>query len=1022
MSQLIRKRLLATTLLVNAAAITAPAWGQASQPVDPSVTSVAPTGPSVGASPVATDAPSSGAEIVVTGSRLSQPNLTSASPVTVVNAADIKLQGATRLEDVLTSLPSVSPQQGSAVSNGTDGTATINLRNLGDRRTLVLVNGRRLNPGAPSSGAGGSSAADINAIPSILVKRIDVLTGGASSVYGSDAIAGVVNFVLDNDFTGFGIDTNYGIYNHDNNDGYLQGLEQARGFRAPDGLSTNGQQFDVSMKVGFGTEDGRGHVVAYAGYRKIGALLQADRDYSACGLASVATGGFRCSGSSNSFPANFSLGNGDFFGVGPNGTLNGGNLYNSNPLNYYQRPDKRYTAGFIARYEISDAIKPYAEFSFMDDRTVGQIAPSGLFLGSGSVSTINCNNPLLTAAETARICSADNLLTNANGSVATFTNPDGTPYTRGVATIGRRDVEGGGRQADYRHTNYRIVVGSKGDLAPGISYDVFGQFGATVSSLEYKNEFSLSRATKATDIITDTRPGSATLGSPVCRSVVDGSDPNCVPLNIFTDGNISSQALSYVLTSGFQSGETREKIVGGSLTFLGSEYGIQSPFADDAIALNVGAEYRRESVRLDVDQAFASGDLTGQGGPTQSINGAFNVKEGFAELQVPLVSNKPFFEELTATGGYRYSDYSTAGSVSSYKGELVWAPVRDIRFRGGYNRAVRAPNTQELFAAQVLGLGGSVDPCANDPDTGLPSFTAAQCARTGVTAAQYGNIRANTSGQYQDIEGGNPNLKPETADTFTAGVILQPSFLRGFSLSVDAFSIKIKNVIGVLGADTIVNQCALNGDPALCGLIHRDGTGSLWLTPNGYTNNTNVNAGILKTRGIDVSGAYTLRTDHAGSFGLSFNGTYTDEVRSQRAGADFDCIGLYGGQCGFPQSKWRHNARLTWSLPNGIGLSGRWRYFSSVKYEKTSSQPDLTGSFNPADAKIKAFNYFDLTATARIADKLSLRLGVNNMLDKKPPILSQTAAPISSFGNGNTYPTVYDANGRYLFVGASIDL
>jgi iron complex outermembrane recepter protein len=1018
--QFTKQRLLASTIIAGAMAVAAPAFAQGVPDA---------AGPTA-ASAATNDTPP--AEIVVTGSRIQSPNLTSASPVTVVTAADVKLQGATRLEDVLNQLPQVSPQQASGVSNGSDGTATLNLRNLGDRRTLTLVNGRRLNPGAPSSSVGGSSAADINAIPSIMVKRIDVLTGGASSVYGSDAIAGVVNFVLDNEFKGLSIDANYGVYNHDNRDGYLQGLNAAKGYPAPDGLSTGGHQFDISAKLGVGTSDDRGHIVGYVGYRKIGALQQSERDYSACGLNSVPAGGFVCSGSPNAAPANFSNTlNGDAFGVTPNGTLNGGNLYNANPLNYYQRPDRRYIAGFVANYEISDAIKPYAEFSFMDDRTVAQIAPSGLFSGSGSISSINCDNPLLTGAERGRICAPDNLVgldpTTLTGTPTVFSNPNGTPYNRGSVTIGRRSVEGGGRQADYRHTNYRIVLGTKGDIAKGISYDVFGQYGSTIMGLNYKNEFSLTRATKATDVITDTRPGSATLGQPVCRSVVDGSDPNCVPLNVFSGGALSPASLAYVLTNGFQSGETKETIVSGSINVRGSEYGIQTPWASDGVGLSVGSEYRKESVRLDVDQSFASGDLTGQGGPTQSINGSFDVKELFAEIQVPVVSDKPFFQELTVNGGYRYSKYSTAGSVSSYKGELVWAPVRDIRFRGGYNRAVRAPNTQELFAPQILGLGGSFDPCANGLDgnnnpTLPPQYSFAQCARTGVTAAQYGNIRPNTSGQYQDIEGGSTSLKPETADTFTAGLILQPSFLRGFTLSVDAFSIKIKNRIGVIGADTIVNQCAISGDPQLCGLVHRDAIGSLWITQNGYTQNAAVNAGSIKTRGIDVVGAYTMRTEGLGVFGLSVNGTYTDELRTKVAGADFDCIGLYGGQCGFPQSKWRHTARLTWTAPAGFGLSGRWRYFSRVRYERASDQPDLAGSFNPADAKIKAQSYFDLTATARVADKASFRIGVNNIFDKKPPILSQSAAPISAFGNGNTYPTVYDANGRYLFVGFTVDM
>ncbi|MEH3036779.1 MAG: TonB-dependent receptor [Sphingomonas adhaesiva] len=971
--------------------------------------------------PATTDAAgeTSGADIVVTGSRLSSPNLTSASPITAVNAQDIRLQGATRIEDVLNALPQVSPSQGSAVSNGSDGTATINLRNLGDRRTLVLINGRRLNPGAPSSSVGGTSAADVNAIPQMLIKRVDVLTGGASSVYGSDAIAGVVNFVLDTDYEGFGVDLNYGVAMHDNRSAYFQQRNRAAGYTAPDGLSVNGHQFDGSVKFGVATDDDRGHLVGYAGYRNIGAIAQNSRDYSNCGFSSNASG-FNCSGSPNSFPATFAnLRNGDYFGVTASGALNDGNLYNANPLNYYQRPDTRYLGGVIGRYEVSDALKPYFEFNFMDDRTVAQIAPSGLFLGSGSISSINCDNPLLSAALVGRICAADNLVQSGTAD-AVFLNPNGTPYSRGAVTIGRRGVEGGGRQADYRHTSYRFVLGTKGDLAPGVSYDLSGQYGATTMSLNYRNEYSLTRLTRATDVITDTRPGSSTLGQPVCRSVVDGSDANCVPLNIFNPAITPSQAsLNYVLQTGFQTGETKETVITGSITARGADYGVQLPWASEGLGLSIGGEYRREAVQLNVDTAFASGDLTGQGGPTQNISGAFDVKEFFGELQVPIASDRPFFQELTLNGGYRFSHYSTAGSVSSYKGEAVWAPVRDLRFRGGYNRAVRAPNTQELFANQILGLGGSDDPCAG----AAPAFTAAQCARTGVTAAQYGNIVANPSEQYQDFAGGNVNLRPERADTITGGVILQPQFIPGLSLSVDYFRIKIKDTIATLGFDTILKQCGLTGDAQLCSFVRRDpGTGSLWLTPNGFINNLATNAGTLQTSGLDVVGSYTLRTSGVGSFGFNFNGTYTDEVRLNRAGADYDCVGLYGGQCGFPQPKWRHQLRVNWTLPDGIGVSARWRFLGATRFERTSADTDLRGSFNPIDARIPSQNYIDLTMTAQVAEKFSFLVGANNLLDRAPPIVSQSAAPISSFGNGNTYPTVYDANGRYVFVGVSLKM
>ncbi|KQN02010.1 MULTISPECIES: TonB-dependent receptor domain-containing protein [Sphingomonas] len=1034
-NHMFRDCLLASTMIAGAV-IALPVYAQTTPAPAPQGTTsddgAASTTPAISNTPSqdpAAAGTAGGGDIVVTGSRISNPNLTSASPITVVNAADIKLRGATRIEDVLNSLPSSFATQTSSVSNGSTGTATINLRNLGESRTLVLVNGRRLMPGNPSSSSTASAAADVNMIPASLLKRVDVLTGGAGSVYGSDAIGGVVNFVLDTDYEGFSIDTSGGIYNHNNRSERFQALSAASGNPAPSGQAFDGTQFDINFKVGAGTSDGRGHVVGYGGYRKIGAILQGSRDYSSCGLNTPGAGGndYVCGGSPTAFPANFTLGDAREGGPPTGYTLNsagqlvaGRTLYNANPLNYYQRPDKRYTAGFLANYEVSKAFKPYAEFMFMDDRSTAQIAPSGNF---SNTTVLNSNNPFLSAAQRATFFRDTNLVRDANGNVINLTNPDGTQYQQASVQIGRRNVEGGGRQADLRHTQYRFVAGARGDIDKGISYEAYGQFGSTVFNQVYRNEFSVSRTTRALDAITDTRPGSATLGQAVCRSVVDGTDPNCVPLNIFGSAGITPAALGYVQTPGFQSGENKEKVVNASMTFKGGEYGVQSPFASEGIALNVGGEYRKESLVLEVDNAFLSGDLAGQGGATLPIRGSYDVKEVFGELQVPLVSDRPFFNELTVNGGYRYSSYSTAGSASSYKGEIVWAPISDIRFRGGYNRAVRAPNTQELFATQSVQIDGATDPCAGPRVNGLVNGnTAAQCALTGVAANQFGLVQPNESEQYNGLLGGNPNLKPEKADTFTAGVILRPSFLPGFNLSVDGFRIKLKDRIGVIGADTTIAQCLATGDQALCSLIKRGTNGTLFQGTSGYIIDTNVNAGSLLTQGIETSAGYTYRSDSIGTIGLSFNGTYVDKFTSDKAGAKFDCAGLYGAQCGYPMSKWRHQARISLTTPNGIGLSGNWRYLSATKFERTSSDADLAAPFFVNDARVKAQNYFDLAATVRVADKFTYRMGVNNILDKTPPILSATASPIGSFGNGNTYPGIYEAIGRYLFVGLTIDM
>ncbi|TCP33357.1 TonB-dependent receptor [Sphingomonas sp. BK235] len=993
-----RTQLLASAVMA-AALIGAPAYAQtaaadAQQPTD------------AGPRPAESESTATG-DIVVTGSRIVSPNLISSSPVTVVNAQDVKLQGATRLEDVLNNLPQAFATQASSVSNGSTGTATLNLRNLGDQRTLVLVNGRRLMPGDPVS---KSSAADINVLPGIMIKRIDVLTGGASSTYGSDAVGGVVNFVLDNDFSGVSLDANYGIFNHNNNNDRFRNLVRNSGYPAPRGMTTDGRNFDVSLKVGAGTDDGRGHIVGYLGYRSIAAVDQGSRDYSACGLGTSSGSEYVCSGSATAFPANFTLTDGTRDGPPTQYTLNaagqlvpGRTLYNANPLNYFQRPDTRYTGGFMAHYDVSEAFKPYAEFMFMDDRSVAQIAPSGNF---SNTSTLNCGNPFLSAVQVATFCRASNL----TGSQTT--NPDGTVSDIANVFIGRRNVEGGGRQADITHTSYRFVAGARGDIAKGVSYDVFGQYGTTKYSLIYKNEFSVSRTGRALDAVRNAQ------GQIVCRSVIDGSDPNCVPLNIFGSAAITPEALNYVQISGLQQGQTKETVVNGSITFQGGEYGIKSPFADEGFGLNIGGEYRKEQLELNVDTSFATGDLAGQGGPTLPVAGDYNVKEFFAEVQLPLVADRPFFHELTLNAGYRYSDYNLSGGVSSYKGAATWAPVRDITLRGSYNRAVRAPNIQELFQSQSVQIDGSTDPCAGTS----PTATAAQCVNLGVPTSRYGLIPDNPSAQYNGLLGGNLNLRPETADTFTAGVILRPSFLPGFNLTVDAFSIKVKDIISVIGADTILAQCAATGDATLCGLINRDANGSLWQSPNGFVVDTNLNSGSLKTRGIDINAGYTYQLAEAGSLSASFSGTYVDEYTYEKVGVSFDCSGYYGGQCGQPQAKWRHQLRLTWQGSDGIGLSGRWRYIDPTRFERTSDNPALAGSSFALDRRIPSQSYFDLTMTARVQDRYTFRIGANNLLDREPPSLSQTAAPIGSFGNGNTYPGIYEPLGRYIFAGLTIDM
>ncbi|MGL3822106.1 TonB-dependent receptor domain-containing protein [Sphingopyxis sp. R3-92] len=1011
--------------------------------------------------------------IVVTGSRIPQANLEGAAPITVVTGEDLKLQGTTRVEDMLNSLPSVFASQASGLANGADGTASVDLRGLGTTRTLSLVNGRRLLPGDPSPGSG--SAADINMIPAALLKNVQVLTGGASATYGADAVAGVVNFVMDTDFTGFRLDGQYSVYQHDNRNKFIPPLLDARGFGYPRGSVVDGGTIDVTATFGAAFDDGRGHIVAYAGYRKANEVLQSRRDYSACTIQNTGGGAPNCGGSLTNakgtalvfVPNRDDDGNiiagftSTAFAFEPGrGLSTDTTRYNFAPTNHFQRPDERYTAGLFANYEINESIKPYLEFMFMDDRTVAQIAPSGNF---GNTLTVNCDNPLMSAAQRAIVCAPYNLINGYIGNFPTavgapynttdnggpgplappllFTGPFGQTYNQAFMQVLRRNVEGGPRTSDLQHTNYRAVIGTKGDLGKAWSYDTYYQYGRSNYSQVYSNEFSVARLGRALNVVDEglERTGIAN-GNIVCRSVVDGSDPTCVPYDIFNGaGGASPESVAYLSATGFQKGYTSEQVFNASLTGQLGEYGFKTPWADNGIGLNFGFEWRKESLELQTDNAFQTGDLTGQGGATLPLSGSFRVYEFFAETQIPLVQDN-FIYDLTFSGGYRKSYYRTSADrkydTDTFKLQLELAPIRDIRFRGSYNRAVRAPNIQELFATPTVGLNGASDPCAGDPITA----TDYGCLAQGFTVNQ--GTAENPAGQYNGLLGGNPDLKPETATTKTFGVVLQPSFLPRFSLTVDWFDIKLKDAIQPPAQDAILKDCTLNATatftPFSCSLINRDAAGSLWLTPDGYVDNTPSNLGRLRTKGLEIGAGYNHEIGEAGTLSFSFNGTYLDEYSVENGITEaYDCAGLYGPVCssggttagGAMLPKWRHKLRTTFQMTNGIGVSLQWRHVGKVKAETLSDSQSLHSDvrFNPGE-RLKAYNYFDLSTTFAVSDNYTFRLGVNNLLDKQPPLVTSGNANVDGTNlcptgpcNGNTYPAGYDALGRYIFAGVSLD-
>jgi iron complex outermembrane recepter protein len=1092
-----RQRLLSSTLLVGASVLANPAYAQSTPPTTgtPATTQstvpdqnvatnpggAPPTGPVESTPTPALNASGqpvqSANEIIITGTRIPQPNLTSAAPVTVVTNQDVKLSGSTRIEDVLNSLPSVEASQGSGVSNGATGTATVDLRDLGSKRTLVLINGRRLVPGDPNS---SSQAADLNFIPSSLIKRVDVLTGGASSVYGADAVAGVVNFIMDTGFTGIRFDGQYSLYQHNNDCPGISGgatvcdALNARigqgltGFNFPSGSVADGGAFDGTVSMGAAFDDNRGHAMAYFGYRHVNAVLEQRRDYSACNLGGSKTP--KCGGSAtnatgnavifHTFTTTTTAANGavtkgvvattsTLAALGP-GTITpfaAGPAFNFNPTNYFQRPDERYTAGAFADYEVTPAIHPYMEFMFMNDHTLAQIAPSGDF---GNTNLINCDNPLMTAQQQAEICNPQNLVIGlANGfpvaAGASFGPalgfPAGTPplnffdsagnqFNEAFFQLLRRNVEGGNRISDLTHTEWRGVLGTRGDLSKAWSYDAYFQYGRTDYEQVYHNEFSVRRLQEALNVVnvnplTGVEVPVGTAGSVTeCRSVLAGTDLACVPFDIFSGNGPSAAAVNFLNVFGVITGQTSEQVADANLTGALGEYGLQTPWSDQGVGVNVGMEYRKEALTLNPDQEFQTGDLAGQGAATLPVSGNFRVLEAFGEIQVPIIRHS-FIDELSLAGGYRKSYYKIGNgrtfNTDTYKLSAEFAPVRDVRFRAAYNRAVRSPNIQELFGPQLVALDGSTDPCAGH--TIAPDEFG--CIAQGMVVGS--KTPENPAQQYNGFVGGNPDLNPEIATTKTVGVVLQPRFIPRLAITADWYDIKIKGAIQGFGADAILTNC-INDTTATsvapsCALVHRAPGGSLWLSSAGFVTDLPHNVGGVETKGIDGSAAYSYRLGALGTLSASFVGTWVDHyITNDGLNPEYDCAGLYGATCGNPLPHWRHKLRLGLQLPMGIGISGQWRYVGKVALETTSNAVVLNGATNQLSTRVAAQSYFDLASTFTIGDHYNLRLGVNNIFDKDPPIFPSTNGACSVvFCNGNTYPGVYDALGRYFFAGATFN-
>ncbi len=958
-------------------------------------------------------------EIIVTGTRIQNANLGASSPVFQVDAAEVDSRGTTRIEDLINILPQAFAGQTSEVANGATGTSTANLRNIGAVRTLVLLDGKRLPFGSPQV-----AAPNLDFIPAQLVERIDVTTGGQSAIYGSDAVAGVVNFILKRDFEGIAFDGQVGFFQDGNSGGgdaaaVRQLLADSQ--NPIPGGALDGREVLASVTLGANTPDGRGNVTAFLSYSNQNEIRQAARDYSACAL----NGAPACVGSTT-FRRFFT--GGDFhqqedgtfvpFVGGPEQT------FNFAPDNFIQRPNERFNFYTSGRYQINDNVEAYLDLSFLDNTTDAQIAFSGSFFRPFQV---NCDNPFLdTPVSTGgtyreQICDAGQIA--AGDDVGLL--------------FGRRNVEGDPRNSFINVTTFRTVGGFRGGFAENFQYDAFGQYSRTSLRDISQNDLSFANLQDAL-FVTDDGTG------PACRS----GNAGCVPYNVFQRGPngeslVTDEAVDFIQAPGFTSGTTEQIVLGGTLQGDLGAYGFKSPLAEDGIQTLAGVEFRRDELNRESDaisQIPGGMGLTGVGGGTLDINGQVEVFELFFETQIPLIEGQPFFEEFGINGAFRYSDYdvsndTTANSFSTntFAAGISWAPTSDIRLRGQYQRAIRAPNVFELFTGQNTGLfsgasfgNGLFDPCAGDldPATPIPEpfGTAAQCANLGVSAAQFGNIPDNSAGQLNTVTGGNPTLTPEISDTYTAGVLLTPSFIDGFNLAIDYYNIALNDAVGTIPGQQILQQCLDTGDSTFCDLVVRDAQGSLFLSNSapggGFAGLQLVNTNIasIETEGIDFQGNYSYDFGEFGSVNFNYASTYLLRFDTEpfANGPINECAGLYSGACpDVPNARYRHRLLSTWQTPWNVDFTTTWRYQSGVTAEGSGA----TG--NDFGAQLDAASYVDIAATWYANERASMRFGIQNLFGRDPEITALCGPAVC---NGNTIPGVFDPAGRFIFVGINLSL
>lgn len=927
--------------------------------------------------------------IVVTGSRIARPEVDSAVPVVSIGADTIQTDGAQNISDILNELPQVgigsTRTNTNFLTSGT-GIATVNLRGLGNSRTLTLVNGRRF-----ISGFAGDSAVDLNNIPTDLIERVEVVTGGSSAVYGSDAVAGVVNFILKDKFEGLSVRAQASIT----------------------GEGDNPREF-VSVTGGttFGADD-RGNIIANFSYDRDGGLRSRDRAISAedcngliCGPAAYSSfapqGQYQLRGANGEVQsvlpggtATFSFNPDNSLALIPGlGAVGFG--YNRNGDRFISTPVERYLGTVIANYDITDNVEAFVEGTWARVTSNSRLEAFALDITNDIYFRdidpfgIPITNPFIPTEVAQAIAAA---------------NSDADP-TNDVDSISgrRRQNDVFDRSNTVERQTWRVAAGLRGDIdrfkwEASFVYGHLNDFNASqdIDNNRYRNALNAVRV----------GPGNV-LGVDIVCSDAAARAEGCIPLNLFGFNTADPRAAAYVQAVVPKSEEITNEQYVVNASISGSLFTL--PAGDVGVAL--GAEYRRETTFDDLDILTNTGGNSGNLIP--DLQGEYDVWEVFGELNVPLLSERPFFDYLGLIGAARYSDYSTIGTTFSWNAGLEWAPIPDLRFRGVYAVANRAPNLSELFSAPSETFAAVTDPCDGTTATNDLGGLGGECrAIPGVAAA----IAADGTFDYTlaDLQGingfvgGNQNLQEETAKTYTIGAVFTPTFVRGLTLTVDYYNIEIDDAIATLGRNNSIQRCLETGLAVFCDNVIRNAQTGFIETVNGQL----INVASFASSGIDVGVRYSTEVGLVADdrFQLAGNYTYLIETSTQTDPTEdpVDSAGTFGRTF----STHSFSLRGTYAF-SSVRFSWQTNFLSGGPYVRdfVNANPDVVALNDIPD-----YATHDAQLSFDLADEFTFYFNVDNVFDKKPYYL-----PGAQFGTPTGLETAadFDVIGRRFTAGARV--